>query len=360
MPFSAPPGLRIPYDTDGTVGLIKESRTLGGDMLDIHPTALRALNSQIGGGMVVDSTIWDAGDTYDYFYAVEPSATTFFALFFPLPTRLRGIFLVGSRDFLPSYYDGSGEPSSDVYAADRHRLEVSKDSTNGRDGTWEFAGYLVRGNVPKTGTGTGILATTGETVSPPAQQRSVKDFYRLLKSADGVGIESLSGSIVRNVRAIRIYPMTYDSIGTSGNRSVGTFILHLYGEPDTAAIGENYLQGWMSDSDMMIGGATLGWGDVPQGSSADKSFRIKNMSSAETANNIDIYAEDGQGFPTPSPAGQFLFSIDGGTSWFSSVILGAIGPGTVSTEIKIRRVTPDNAPLTTWSPKIRFDVGSWT
>lgn len=368
MPFGMPPGLRIPYHSDGTVGLIRRSAEYGGGLLDIHATALAAMNSETTGGMVVpdantvapNAQIWGTYDQYDVNGMADQAV--FFSLFFPLPTRIRGLFLSTARSFSNSYYDAPTEPSANRYAADSNRVEVSKDSTNGIDGTWQLLDIAVRGNIPLIGSnmaGTDPITGNARTASPFGGARPVKNYYRNIYMDDDTGIRTVGGGAARNVRAVRVFPLTTDSLGNTSAQSWGNFHFHLYGEPDTDALGQNYLQGWRSDSDMRLGAATLSWGDVPLSSSGDKTFRIKNMSDSDTANDVVVDAFDGYNYPV-GVEDQFLFSLDGGDTFFSSVTLGGIGPGTVSSEIIMRRVTPATAPLTTYSPQIRFTVGSWT
>lgn len=352
------PGVRIPYDSDGTVGLIKRSNDLGGDMLDVPSSALNAMNSTMGAGMVVGTDRWSQQDTYDNDSVgglSAPNNRAFFLLILPVPTRLRGIFLVSSRDFSVSPYNGTAI-SPQVFATDQNRVEVSRDSTNGVDGTWEFATTAIRGNIPTTAGLRAVDVATGKEQTVSA--RAVKDYYRLLKAEVGTGIEDLSGSSMRNVTALRVYPLYRDSVGTTGNHSTGSFVLHLYGEPDTGALGSDYLQAWRRDSDMRLGGGTLDWGDVPLGSSSDKAFRLKNFSESKSANNVLVSIEDERYYPSPSPAAQFLFSLDGLT-WTPTVSIGSLSSKAISGLVHIRRVTTVNSVLTTWSPKIRFDVGSW-
>lgn len=369
MPFSMPPGLRIPYDSDGTIGILHRSSIVGGDLRDIHPTALRAMNSTMGAGMFIGVDNWDRnGDAYDYIARnvpdKDPNSAGFIALLLPVPTRLRGIFASVAQD---GYSSGNTQDAIDTYRGDQVRVEVSKDTTNGLDGTWNLLLTTLRGKIPEAGRSlaqaTDVLTGVAGS-SLAADARPIKDYYRNISSEVGTGIQDLSGALARNVRGIRFYPLWYGSLGPAvslwGYPAPALWFLHLYGEPDIEAAGENYLQAWRTDSDMRLGGATLSWGDVALGSSADKSFRIKNQSATHTANSVVLSVEDLLFYPTPSLAAQFLLSLDSGDTWGPTATLSAIGPGTVSSEIQIRRVTPTNSPLTSWSPKIRFDVGSWS
>lgn len=346
MPFAMPPGLRLAYDTDGTIGLFHPDASVGGGVQEISPDALAAMNSTYGAG--AEFTLAQASTDYyrglrirsDVSDAAE--ASVFYALLFPVPHRLRGIFIT-------------------TYPADWYRIETSVDTTNGLDGTWTLLDEYVLGtNVPLIEGLTSVNLLTGARGTQTAI--SPKDYYRLLQhdNTDGVGIMPLAGVAARNVSGVRIYPYRDRKNPSSGNSlPLHSMHLHLYGEPDTEAQGSDYLQGWRADSDMRLGGATLNFGDVPLSSSSDKQFRIKNQSASHTANNVVISASDLMFYPIPSPAAQFVFSLDGMT-WTSSVTVSAIGPGTVSSVIYVRRVTPANAALTTWSPKLNFVVGGWT
>lgn len=341
MPFSMPPGLRIPYDSDGTVVLVKESVLVGNEVLDVHPDAVRALNGDRGIGVRVDNVFsTDFRDTDAYFGFV-----------FPVPTRIRGIF------FLHTPIAGN----TGVIDAGSVRAEGSKNSTNTVDGDWEFIANIFQGNAARTQDGYGLADGWVDLLTgiPPGNTFTTSDakdpapYYRQLYNEVGRGINEVSGSMVRNLTSLRLKV-------TGIEDPDGVWVIHLYGEPDTEAAGENYLQAWRSDSDMRLGGATLSWGDVPLASSADKTFRIKNQSPLLTANDIDLSVTDTWKYPSPSTvATQFLLSLDG-TTWTPTLTLGALGPDTVSPTIYVRRVTPADAPLGSWSPKLLFDVGSWS
>lgn len=344
MPFAMPPGLRLPYDSDGSIGLFHPDGSVGGGVQEIHPGALQAMNSTYGGGtnalLTQLSTQHYLGLRSQTDMTDQAANGIFFAILFPIPHRLRGIFMT-------------------MYPADWYRIETSVDTTNGLDGTWVFLDEYVRGSMTRV-TGISVVNLLTGAVSNNQTAISPKDYYRLLQANDGVGIMPLAGVATRNVVGVRIYPYSQRKVTVSDNSlPLSSIHLHLYGEPDSDALGNDYLQAWRSDMDMRLGGATLNWEDVPLSSSSDKQFRIKNQSTIHTANNVVISATDLLFYPTPSPAAQFVFSLDGLT-WASSVTVSAIGPGTVSSVIYIRRVTPANAVLTTWSPKLNFVVGSWT
>ena len=362
MPFSMPPGLRIPYDSDGTIGLVHPSVSLGGGVLDLHANALRALNTTMGSGMYVPGSIWADGDARSE-TAIDADAanTPFICMIFPVPTRLRGFFFSRAAE-----QSGSPTDTDDIrkYFSDRVYVEASKDSSNGIDGVWEPLGIFVRGDIPWQPNATpGISAVSGATATSGAgvytRSRAVKDVFRNVYDESQVGIHSFAGVAARQVKALRIYPLTPNSNNTSSANARGWYFLHLYGEPDTDALGQNWLQAWRSDSNMRLGGATLSWGDVQVASSSDKSFRIKNQSTTKTANDIVISVEDPLYYPAHI-ADQFVMSLDEET-WTSTLTIGAIGPETISPTIYLRRVTPADSPLTTYSPKIRFDVtGGWS
>lgn len=331
MPFAMPPGLRIPYDIDGSVILYHPANSVGGGVQEMHANAAAAMNSTYGGGAYFTTSEFPNSSGLPNSTTLPRDSYPFFVIIFPLPTRIRGLFYSG--------------------AAGSVLVETSKDTTNGIDGTWTHEGQFSRGSVADTDQMVGARVTTGADQLVSAGTRSPKDFYRLLFAESGAGIHEVPGASWRNVRAIRVFPVI--------SNPQGEYHIHLYGEPDTDAIGQNYLQGWRADSNMRLGGAALTWGDVPLESSSDKTFRLKNQSATDTANSIVVSAENLRYYPTPSLASQFLFSLDGAT-WTPTVTIGAIGPGAVSSTIYVRRVTPANSPLTTWSPRFRFAVGSWT
>ena len=342
MPFALPPGPRIPYDSDGTVGLIQASQNLGGDIFDVHPLALKAMNSHVGAGVSFPTTIWT---TYQAGSQVGITSGAL-SLIFPVPMRLRGYYMsrVTYRGFTSS--------------GDGMNAATSKNSSNSVDGDWESLGTLYRDEIADISDSpiTSVSVISGGPGLAGSTYRPMGEKYRKVSAIDGVGIREWgTDQPVRNVRVLKLSP------GTVGSTlyAPGVFQLLLFGEPEPSTGGDS-LSLWQSTVDLPLKVGGLDWGDSALGSTSDKRFRIKNLSEALTAYEIQIWVEDERNYPFPSPASQFLFSTDGGNSWTTSVTVGALAPDSVSEEILMRRVTPTNALLSTWSPKIRVEPGRWS
>ena len=195
-------------------------------------------------------------------------------------------------------------------------IQTSSDTTNGVDGTW----------------------TTR--ISAPDYDRSASDngFWR--KRA--VAISPLT-----NVKGIRFYLYNYDY------HSIRT--LHFYGQ---IAPGENpdRLVFWKPStlSDLILDPADLDpgdGGDVTRGLTYDKTFRIKNNSSALTATDITVSREiltDN----TPSVEAMYSFSYQGG-AFAPTVVIPSLGPGALSDDITLRLEVDPAAINVARSPRLR-------
>lgn len=192
-------------------------------------------------------------------------------------------------------------------------VETSVDTTNGFDGTWVT-----------------ISATTGETAT---YEVATKPAYRT----------AITSSTVLAVRAIR-FSGQYVSFDNSVFRSI-----HLYGEP---APGENpnRLALWHPTLDQRVTPAYLDWGNVPRSSSADRLFRVKNLSASLTATSVRV-AMESLTDTTPSVPAQHTLSADG-TTFLAQVNIGSLAPGAISAPLTIRRITPSNAVLSLWSFRV--------
>lgn len=200
-------------------------------------------------------------------------------------------------------------------------VQYSADTTNGNDGIWTTASAALP------------MAFTGGT-----EHRT--------------GIASVS---ITNTKAIRLHS---NNIGGDNN----IYNLHVYGN---IAVGEtpDRLRPWHPtldeplDDNNASDGAWLDWGDVTRGTSADKTFRIKNNSASLTANNISMTTQVlTDTAPTIGP--QITYS-DGG-AFATSINIASLAPGAISSVVTVRRTTPINAVLSVWAWRTNIDAGSWT
>lgn len=194
-------------------------------------------------------------------------------------------------------------------------VQVSTNTTNGMDGTWvAYPGVSV-------GTPGTIQMRTAIDSGTALAQRGVR-----FKTFDVVG----SGEAIQNV--------------------------HLFGE---IAPGENpnRLSLVKVGADERIDPAYLDWGNVPRSSTADKTFRVKNLSSTLTARSVRV-ALEALTNTTPSVPAQHTLSYNGGP-FLAQVNLGDLAPGAISATITLRRITPSNAVLGLWWLRTFAEADSW-
>lgn len=196
-------------------------------------------------------------------------------------------------------------------------VEVSPDTTNGLDGTWSQVA------APSYAANTNVL--------------SVPAFRTAVQSVTALG--------VRGVR-VRI------------NYSVGAQLygVHLYGErsPGQAL---NALELWHPTADEKLPPAWLDWGNTPRGSSEDRTFRVKNISTTSTAEAVRV-AFDVLTDGSPSVPGQHLLSYGGG-SFLAQVNVGDLAPGAISGAVTVRRVTASNAQLGVFAFRVFAEPDAW-
>lgn len=203
---------------------------------------------------------------------------------------------------------------------DYSRVQTTTNSTNGQDGTWT----TIATNFP---------------IFPEAVQPN----YR-------TRIQALSAPSIKGIRFMS------DQGGGSVTRAR---IVHLYGTidagqtPDRVRIWHPTLDQPLSDTP-----AYLDWGDVQRTSTATRSFRVKNNSSTKTANNTVISVETLTD-ANPSVPPQFTMSIGGG-AYVPSFEVVTLAPGAITSVISIKRLTPVNAALSVWAPRIVAAPGTMT
>jgi hypothetical protein len=131
--------------------------------------------------------------------------------------------------------------------------------------------------------------------------------------------------------------------------------VHLYGKP-TAGQNPDRIEIWHPTLDQRVSGGYFDWGDAPRTSTADRVFRIKNLSDIFTANTVTV-SSTALTDASPSFAGTHLFSTGG--SFTATVAISSILPGQISGPITVRRTTPSNAQLSLWTTRIKAEAGSW-
>jgi len=225
------------------------------------------------------------------------------ALVFPAPVDITHVFL-------------ALDTASATYS-----IETSKDTTTGVDGTWSA----------QVGIG-------------PSYLRDVRPFYRVATSLTAMQ----TGAISQGVRGVRI--------SATGNTSVSFRGLHVYANPASGSTPDR-LAFWEPSASAEVNGSFFDWGNTPRGSSADKTFRIKNVSGDLTAKDVSLYAE-ALTPGTPSVAGMLLVSSDGIT-FGPSLDLGDLAPGAVTGVLHVRRNVPTNAQVSVWSARLIADVTTW-
>jgi hypothetical protein len=223
--------------------------------------------------------------------AVSPVAY-WYGVGFPELRDLTGIF---------TRYDG-------IHDGNYATLETSANTTNGVDGTWTVRSTAVPENrridVP-TGCRTSIFP-----ISVPA------------------------------IKGVRVTP-TFEATSNA-------YALHLYGH---ISLTENPDRLVLCDGTgaVVTDGAYFDFGDAPRGTTATKTFRIRNNSASLTAHSVTV------SFQTlfdasPTLAGQFQY--DFGAGWVTTGNIGSLGPGAVSSTIQVRRNTSASAAGGPWQSRV--------
>lgn len=236
-----------------------------------------------------------------------PSNTGKVAIVFPIPMDLAAVFIYWT-------------------SLSNINVHTSKDTTNGVDGTW-------------TAQMTGV---------PPAS--ALAPNYRMLAELE-VFAPSASLTAVRGVR----FEMTNNPSSGLSNNILRAF--HVYGVPSATATDDR-LVFWHPTSDVKMPTTHLDWGDVPRGTSEDRSFRIKNLSTNRIALGTVLFFE-GLVSASPPPVGMFLLSDNAGSTFQTTLDLPDLDPGEISDVLVVRRNIPTNALVSVWTVRLVADVTTW-
>lgn len=352
MGYPAPPGERLAYDKDGTIGFLM--RNVGSDPtpFEMGPAALSGLNSDVSKGLWVPGSYW----TYD----IRPMRMV---LMFPTATRLRGLYHANCM------VRTGGVVTYSTSGVLRVLFETSQDTTNGVDGTWNTLLASYQGSRYDAGGSpdVGYQSAVGPTgLNDQALVRSV--YYRLPVNEErrksvaetGVGWAEVAGSAARQVKGLRISYLSIDDNGWSNSSGQGQNdqgvlnYLHLYGEPDTEAV-EHRLSFVSTDG---VSPIDFDWGDVYAGEVAVKQFKVKNLSGSLTATGIDVSSSPSSPSTTPAPHLAMEYSTNGVT-FSGSLSISSIAPGATSATLYVRATIPSGL-RGPWSPQMLAEVGGWS
>lgn len=226
------------------------------------------------------------------------------------------IFVFPDVRVLGGYWAGVGYAGASIPAAALlTNVEISANTTTGVDGLWTS----VTTSVDKTNT------------SSP--------FWR----SHITSLPSLPANAIRFTFAYDVN-MRYPRI-------------HLYGVSQPGQLS-NRLLAWHPTIDQRMPAAALDWGDVPRGSSEDRTFRVKNTSSLLTAITPSV-SIDALNLQSPSVAGMYLVSSDG-AAFASTLTLPTMAPGAISRVLTVRRSTPGTATLGLAGARLVLAAADWS
>lgn len=237
-----------------------------------------------------------------------------FSIVFPEPRDVAG-YHVGV--YAPS--SGGGSPSQ----FNPQEMYASTDTTDGMDGTWT---QILN---PFVDTDTNVVST------------------HQIRNRDS--INNLSQTGLRGIR------LRYLRTNGSNSPSFLIYVFHFYGSIPAGANDER-IEFWDPSSDQQMPHAHFDFGDMPRGSQSQKQFRIKNLSATQTANGIDLTIED---LESSGLTSGLELSTDG-SNWLSSINIGNLAPGAISSSLYIRRTVGGAESLRPRVGRINAAAGSWS
>jgi hypothetical protein len=223
-----------------------------------------------------------------------------------------------ARDFKGLYVSIAGSNAPGTL-----NVFTSTDTTNGMDGTWVSAGSH---------------ANPGQVALQPYYRGAIQPFN--VPGCKGVRVTATTGG--------------YDFQG--GPTLYG---FHVYADLLGATVS-NRVQLWHPTLDQPLAANDLNWGDTPRGSSADKTFRVKNCSATKTANSIVLKLWNPSSATWTTPPELLMVLSSDGTNFAATQSVGSLSPGSISSVFTVRRIVPDAYAVGPWQPSVWPDVTSWT
>lgn len=266
---------------------------------DMDGTILRTTLND-GGPTNIDGYMTDLNnEDYSTNWSTDETGTRRLAFVFPELRNLDGYFVCWTRE--------------NYWTLDE--LEYSTDTTDGHDGSWSIA------------------------EDPWNRKGAVDPYYR-----DSINTLNLTG--IKGIRFV-LHNSSY-------TRKQYFRAVHLYGSIPS---GENpdRLRFWHPSNDQEIDPAHFDWGDIPQGASQTRQFRIKNNSTSMTANNISLAT----GALTHAMDDGLQFSADD-TTYSSTLNIGDLAAEAVSGVVYVKRNVSASATARLQAARIKASAESFS
>lgn len=177
--------------------------------------------------------------------------------------------------------------------------------------------------------------------------------------ADGI---TVSPNYRNNIFAIPATGAIAVKITDVQGGSTGRFLcnVHIYGHPTASS---DRLEFWHPtlDQPLYATPAFLDWAEVARGTGSPpvKDVRLKNLASLLTANSITVSHET-----LTDNTNQFknahTLSVDGGTTYTSTVNIPSLAPGAISGFIRVKYAPLITDELSLHAGRLKTDTGSWT
>lgn len=204
-------------------------------------------------------------------------------------------------------------------------LQSSIDTTNGLDGSW----ITEVSNIPHH--------------EAAGSWKSYSPYYRT----------NIYEIVLSDKKAIRFLRST---IGGDTN----VYGLHIYGSISDQNL--NKLRFWhptldqpLDDLSISPNGEYFDWGDVDQGTTQDRLFRIKNESDTLIANNIILSTESLTSASIPD-----IYTISNGGAFEPTTTISELNPNSISAICTLRKTTPYDANLGLWTVRFIAEAESWS
>jgi hypothetical protein len=240
-----------------------------------------------------------------------------------------GFVFPETRDILGGFWWHGGVQRAGNANAGISNVQISPDSTNAVDGTWT----TVYGS-PTSYLYNQVSAAYGGGI-----------YYRIIP-------QSWPGPKMRAYR----FSLEVPFVGILVIADVGLYMAHIYTNITDDTIDRLAL---IDEATGLEFTSLIDWGDVPRGTTLTREFRVKNLSSTQTATNVEVKFDD-----NPAPGNTAWMTVaDYGGGFVSSFTITSIAPGATypaGGPITIQLDVPAGGQLSLDSMYLMVGPPTWT